>query len=133
MADVSKIEEIQQDADNAVTIPIFLNGEPLLSDIDGKQCTWSVLGQESKAWRDAERKWTRMQRTGAYDPDSEAKRMIFLVASVSTGWTGFEENKKPLAPTIENYSKWLKVRDVFYQVFNATAQHALFFKKGSAN
>lgn len=119
--------------EEGVELPIFQkNGEPYVG-MDGKQSTVTVVGNDSKAVREAERQNTqRVIRGGRtrLTPDQLHANRVNVAAAAVVGWNGWEKDGKAWPCTPENVRQLLHtVPHILRQVEEGVASHADFFEK----
>ena len=125
-----------QNAENTIVIPLFDHeGNPILSDITGKQARIEVHGQDSKVFKKAQFDNTEsyrkiLQGSEKDSPAKEQNREIFTVKAITVNWFDVEDDGKELEFTEENLESVL--RDEPYliaQINRAISDRANFVKK----
>lgn len=126
----------EQDDEGAVVTIYQRDGEPYRAE-DGTDATVTVVGTESKQYRDAKlaqsRKLFKRARSGARDmtPEEAEAGAQRLAAAAVIDWHGWEADGKPLACTPDNVLKILKFPHIFEQVQAGIVGHAAFFAADS--
>jgi len=135
MANLNEIKQMVAREDEGVAIPIYQkDGDPYLG-ADGEQATITVVGSESKRYRDAKhaqyRRMSKRVRSGRSDinPEDIERDAIELAAAAVTGFSGWEDGTKPLPYTPENVRLLLSFDHIFEQVQAGVQRHASFFGK----
>lgn len=135
--DVKKL--VDQDNEGVVVTIYQPNGDPYLG-ADGQPSTITVLGSESKAYKEARRAQQRRifkaARSGGVSqmtPEESERDAVALAASAVIDWSGWEANGQPLPCTQENVRALLGVDHIFDQVNRGIQQHASFFARASAS
>lgn len=127
---------IEQDEEGAVVTIYQTDGEPYKAS-DDSDCTMTVLGSESKRYRDAERRqqrrFVKRARTGGggLSPEEADVEAIELAMAAVVDWHGWEIGGKPAECTPANLREVLKYKHIINQVNNAITGHAHFFAKSS--
>lgn len=121
--------------DGAVVEVMDELGEPYLA-ADGSQSTITVLGSESKRYRDVQakiRKRTLRDRRGALTADEVRANRVELASAVVTAWHGWEDDEgAPIPFSVENVAALLaSAEHVLEQVEVGIHQHASFFGTSS--
>lgn len=136
MANLQQIKEQVEAQEQPVEIPIFQpNDEPYLAP-DGGTCTISVLGSESKKYRQAEdvtlRKLIRNQRR-KMTPEDVREGQVYKAAAVVTAFHGWEASTGvPLEFNRENVTGLLSVAHILAQVEAGISAHADFSRSASS-
>lgn len=127
--------EVAKD-ETGVTIEISKkDGTPYLA-ADGTPCTITVLGSESKRYRDARDLTQRRalhKRRVKLEPADIMRNRIELAAAAITDWHGWEIGGKEAACTPEHIQTLLKVYHILEQVEEGIESHADFFAAQSTN
>lgn len=136
MADLSSIDQIVSAAEQSVTGVIYQpNGDPYLAP-DGTECTISVQGKESKAYRRARDMILRRglrSRKANIEPHEVRQNRVDQAAAVFTGWHGWTEGERILECAPEYVKRWLAHDHLLEQAEALIEGHASFFSKNSAS
>jgi hypothetical protein len=128
--------EVAKDEEGAVVPIMRKNGEPYKSDIDGSESTITVVGSESKRYRNADdaaqRRRLRSRKSRLDPADFRREREEIAVACI-IDWHGWESDGKALPCTPENVRKLLRYDHILAQVEGGIATHADFFANSSAS
>jgi hypothetical protein len=137
--DIEGLKKVVEQDDEGVTVTIFQrNGDPYLA-ADGSEATVTVVGSESKRYRDAERRqqrrlFKRARVRGAEITPEETEREAIEVASAAIiEWHGWEADGKPVPCENPHLTSFLKVKHIFEQVNAAIQGHAAFFEARSSD
>lgn len=141
MADITQVEQNVAQQDTPVEVTVYQpNGEPYLAPGSTpeapKHCTITVVGSESKRYRQAEHAIQRRNlrsRKPTIDPADLRRNRIDQAAAAVTAWFGWEKNGAEWPCEFENVQELLKHDHILRQVEAAIAGHADFFKSNSAN
>lgn len=125
-----------QNAENTIIIPLFDHeGNPIISDISGKQAKIEVHGEDSRAYKKAtidlqSANLKIYQGTEKDTPAKQQNREIFLIKAIADGWSDVEDEGKELEFTPENLESVL--RDEPYlidKITNEIKDRSKFVKK----
>ena len=100
---------------------------------DGKPATITVVGSESKRYKDAKhaqyRRMSKRVRSGRSEPTPEEleRDAVELAAAAVIGFDGWESDGKPLPFTPENVKALLAYDHILEQVQAGIVRHASFF------
>lgn len=134
--DVSKLDAIIAEDEEGTAIPINQkNGDPYLG-ADGKPSTITVLGSESKKYRqakDAIQRRNLRSRATRPEPSDLLKNRIELASAVVVSWSGWEDKGQPYPCTPENVKNLFRADHILEQVESGIFAHADFFVKSSAS
>jgi hypothetical protein len=136
MADLEAVATASAQSEQGVTFTVYQPDDNPYKGPDGKDVTISVVGKESKAYRDAENIITRRalkKRRQITEPEELRQNRIDLAVACITGWSGWENGKQPLPFTAENARKLLAHRHILEQVEEAIGAHAANFTKTSTS
>ena len=113
------------------------DGDPYLA-ADGTESTFTVVGAESKRYRDAklahQRKMFKRARSGrTITPEEANLDAQRLAAAAVIAWHGWEDGTKALECTRDNVLKVLAYDHIFDQVGAMIQGHAVFSDSGSGS
>lgn len=137
--DIKKLQELVDRENEGIEVTIYDKSGSAYKATDGSDVTVTVVGSESKAYRDAQRRQQRKLikrarvRGSEISPEELESDAIELAASAIVKWHGWESGGKPLAFTPENAKAILSVQHIFDQVNGAIQGHAAFFERSSGN
>lgn len=126
---------VDKDNEGAVVTIYQKSGEPYVG-LDGNPSTITVVGSESKRYRDAKHaQYRRMQkrvRSGRSEatPEELERDNVDLTAAAVIAFSGWEDDGKPLAFTPENVKLLLSFEHILEQVQAGIHRHASFFAEG---
>lgn len=127
--------KVRQDRENeGAVIPISDKVGNYYMGPDNEPCTITVVGSESARYRAAKhaqyRRMTKRVRSGRAEPAPEEleRDAIELAASAVIGFSGWEQDGKPLGFTPENVRLLLGFDHILEQVQAGIARHASFFE-----
>lgn len=127
--------EVAKD-EQKVVIPINKkDGSPYMSS-DDKQCTITILGSESKAYRaarDASTKRALSARRTKLTPDDVMRNRKEQASAVVVDWFGWDTAGEPAACSNENVLAVLDVYHILEQVEDGIERHADFFAAQSGS
>jgi hypothetical protein len=137
---IKGLEKLREQSDEGITRTIFRpDGEPYLA-ADGTEATMTVVGSESKRYRDAklaqQRRLMKRARTGARDltPEELEENVLKQAAAAVIGWHGWEDDKGECHPCEEKYLVQVLAYDhIFDQVQSMIQGHAAFFANDSGS
>lgn len=131
--DIKELEaEVAKD-EEGIAIPIRRrNGKPYLAS-DGKPCTITVLGSESKVYRSTRDKLGKKLARSDGDGLTQEQFDRELAASAIVAWHGWESNGKPLPLVKENVVGLLQVEHILIQVQGGIVRAADFFAADSSS
>jgi hypothetical protein len=134
--DVSKLDAVIAQDEEGSVIPINQkNGDPYLG-ADGSPSTITVLGSESKRYRqtkDSIQRRSMRSRSVKMEPADLLKNRIDLAAASVIDWSGWEDGTKPYPCTPENAKVLFRADHILEQVEMGIFAHADFFVKPSAS
>lgn len=134
--DVSQLDAVIAQDEEGSVIPINQkNGEPYMG-ADGSPSTITVVGSESKRYRqakDAIQRRNLRSRASKVEPADLLRNRIELAAAAVIAWNGWEEEGKPYPCTPENVKRLFRADHIFEQVEMGIFAHADFFGKSSAS
>ena len=132
--DLSKMEAMMALDEVEVEFTVYQkDGSPYLGP-DGKPCTCTVVGEESKRVMDADAATQRRmlnQRTRRLEPKDLLFNRIFRASAAVTKWSGWTKGDAIAECTPENVRALLQAPHVLNQVEGAITGHADFSKKPS--
>jgi hypothetical protein len=135
--DIGQIQAAIAQDEEAVAVTIYNKAGDPYTGSDGKPATISVVGSESKRYRDARQVIQRaaLRTHGKPTPDETLERIrdnnIALTAAAITAWSGWESEGQPWPCTPENARDLMAIEHIRDQVANAIAEHATLFTKRS--
>jgi hypothetical protein len=137
MADIgSKIDEVIAQDEQEVTVTIYQpSGEPYVA-ADGKtECTVTVIGRESKAYRRAkdvqQKRMLNGGRGAKLEPEDLRANRVALAVGAMRKWSGWEMDGGPAELNRENAQRLLRADHILEQVEDAIDKHAVFFARAS--
>ena len=138
MADLQQARAVVEAQENAVEVPIFKpDGEPYLAEDGKSQCTISVLGSESKRYREAENRILhRMLKSQRRKRSADDIRndQIEKAAAVTTRLFGWTDGDRALdASNPEDVRSLLSFDHILSQVEAGIVGHADFFRSSSSS
>ncbi len=137
--DIDGLAKIAAKDEEGVVVTIYQSdGEPYKAS-DDTPATVTVVGTESKRYRDAklahQRKLFKRARAGGREMTPEEANLDAqkLTAAAVIEWHGWEDGGKALPCTPENVLKILKWSHIYDQVQSGIAGHAVFFTADSGD
>ena len=133
MASLKEITRVVAQDEEGAEVPIFQkSGEPYLG-MDGEPSTFTVVGSESKRYRQAKhahlrKMGKRARRSGTnVEPEQMERDSKDLVAAAVIDFRGWDDGKTDLPFTPENVKALLEFDHIFEQVNVGVQSHADFF------
>lgn len=127
---------VSKNAENTILIPLKdYEGNPIISEISGKQATIEAYGQDSKAWKKAlfeiQETLRSIQAGKEKDtPTKQANRNLFLTKAIIKDWKDVEDGGVEIEFTPENVDAILRDEPhLVEQIDKAISDRAEFVKK----
>jgi hypothetical protein len=134
--ELTSLKALREREDEGVVIAIYDKRGDAYTGVDGQPATITVVGSESKKYKDAKhaqyRRMAKRVRSGRSEPSPEEleRDAVELAAAAVIGFDGWEADGKPLAFTPENVRLLLSFDHILEQVQGGIVRHASFFAEG---
>lgn len=133
---IGELTVLRAKEDEGVEVPIYdKRGDAYLGP-DGEPASITVVGSESKKYREAKhaqyRRMSKRVRGGRSEPSPEEleRDAVELAAAAVVAFKGWEADGKPLTFTPENVKTLLGFDHILEQVQAGIHRHASFFGEG---